>query len=153
MIRTPRQCADESDANATILAREVGLDMVAYWQPTAASYFDRISKERVVQAVRDGASEQAAQNIARMKKPAMAEAAEAALACKGWLPALLATSAAQDCGVSTTNAERAAQAALFFGRSAGDSLSVCFFARLRDTEISIQPEISKSAYTVSTHTF
>src|ERR1700688_5216983 len=79
MIRTPRQCADESDANATILAREVGLDMVAYWQPTAASYFDRISKERVVQAVRDGASEQAARNIARMKKPAMPEAAGAAL--------------------------------------------------------------------------
>jgi ParB family chromosome partitioning protein len=88
-IRAPRQCADESKANVAVLAREVGLDMVAYWQPTAASYFGRVSKERIVQAVREGASAQAAENIARMKKQAMAEAAEAALTGKGWLPAIL----------------------------------------------------------------
>jgi ParB family chromosome partitioning protein len=93
-IRAPRHCADESQAHAAILASEVGLDMTTYWQPTAASYFGRVSKERIVQAVRDGASAQAAQNIARMKKQAMAEAAEAALTGKGWLPAVLATSAA-----------------------------------------------------------
>jgi ParB family chromosome partitioning protein len=63
--------------------------MRTYWQPTATSYFGRVSKERIVQAVRDGVSEQEAQNIVRLKKPAMAEAAEAALAGKGWLPALL----------------------------------------------------------------
>jgi ParB family transcriptional regulator, chromosome partitioning protein len=63
--------------------------MTAYWQPTASSYFARVSKERIVQAVREAVSEQAAGNIARMKKQAMAEAAEAALAGKGWLPALL----------------------------------------------------------------
>jgi ParB family chromosome partitioning protein len=90
-IRAPRQCNGESEAHAAILAREVGLDMTAYWQPTAASYFGRVSKERIVQAVRERASEQAAQNIARLKKQAMAEAAEAALAGKGWLPALLRT--------------------------------------------------------------
>jgi ParB family chromosome partitioning protein len=88
-IRAPRQSADESEAHATVLAREVGLDMTGYWQPTATSYFGRVSKERIVQAVREVASEQAAQNIARMKKQAMAEAAEAALTGKGWLPALL----------------------------------------------------------------
>ncbi len=88
-IRAPRQCADESEANAAILAREVALDMTTYWQPTAASYLGRVSKERIVQAVREGASDQAAENIAHMKKQAMAEAAAAALAEKGWLPALL----------------------------------------------------------------
>ena len=93
-IRAPRQSADESEANAALLARDVGLDMKAYWQPTATSYFGRVSKERIVEAVRNGVSEQAAQNIVRLKKPAMAEAAEAALAGKGWLPALLAVSAA-----------------------------------------------------------
>jgi ParB family transcriptional regulator, chromosome partitioning protein len=93
-IRAPRQSADESEAHAAILAREVGLDMTAYWQPTATSYFGRVSKERIVEAVRDGVSEQAAENIVRLKKPAMAEAAETALAGKGWLPALLAASAA-----------------------------------------------------------
>lgn len=93
-IRTPRQCNDESEGNAAVLAREVGLDMKTYWQPTATSYFGRVSKERIVEAVRHGVSEQAAQNVVRLKKPAMAEAAEAALAGKGWLPALLAASAA-----------------------------------------------------------
>jgi ParB family chromosome partitioning protein len=88
-IRAPRQSADESEAHAAILAREVGLDMAAYWQPTAAAYFGRVSKERIVQAVREGISPQAADNIARMKKPAMAEAAEVALSGKGWLPPLL----------------------------------------------------------------
>jgi ParB family chromosome partitioning protein len=92
-IRTPRHSADESEANAAILAREVGLDMVAYWQPTAASYFDRVSKDRIVQAVREGVSAQSADNIARMKKQSMAEAAEAVLAGKGWLPSVLRTAA------------------------------------------------------------
>lgn len=105
-IRAPRQSSGESEAHAGILAREVRLDMVAYWQATASSYFGRVSKECIVQAVREGASGQAAENIARMKKQAMAEAAEAALAGKGWLPALLAASAAAQ--------ERAAlKAALF----------------------------------------
>jgi ParB family chromosome partitioning protein len=93
-IRTPRQSADESEGHAAVLAREVGLDMAAYWQPTATSYFGRVSKERIVEAVRDGVSKQAADNIVRLKKPAMAEAAEAALAGKGWLPTLLTASAA-----------------------------------------------------------
>jgi ParB family chromosome partitioning protein len=88
-IRAPRQYADESEAHAAILARETGLDLGAYWQPTAASYFGRVSKERILEAVREGVSPQAADNIARMKKPAMAEAAEAALSGKGWLPPLL----------------------------------------------------------------
>jgi ParB family transcriptional regulator, chromosome partitioning protein len=82
---------DRSDAlaHADVLACEVALDMTAYWQPTAAGYFNRVSKDRIVQAVREGVSGQAAQNIASMKKPAMAEAAEAALKGKGWLPVIL----------------------------------------------------------------
>jgi ParB family chromosome partitioning protein len=88
-LHTPRQHVNGSQAHAAVLAREVGLDMTAYWQPTAASYFGRVSKERIVRAVREGVSEQAAHNIARMKKQAMADAAEAALTGKGWLPELL----------------------------------------------------------------
>jgi ParB family chromosome partitioning protein len=92
-VRAPRQFGEGREGHAAALAREVRLDMTAYWQPTA-SYFGRISKERIVQAVRDGVSEQAAQNIVRMKKPAMADAAEAALSGKGWLPEVFVTSAA-----------------------------------------------------------
>lgn len=36
-LRTPRQCADESEVNAALLAREVGLDMTAYWRLAADS--------------------------------------------------------------------------------------------------------------------
>jgi ParB family transcriptional regulator, chromosome partitioning protein len=78
-------------AHAGVLAREVALNMTAYWQPTAAGYFNRVSKDRIAEAVREGVSAQAAQNIANMKKPAMAEAAEAALKGKGWLPFVLRT--------------------------------------------------------------
>ena len=92
-IRAPRQSTGESEAHADILAREVRLDMTAYWQPTAASYFGRVSKDRIVRAVSEGVSDQAAENIANMKKPAMAEAAEAALAGKGWLPLVLRNAA------------------------------------------------------------
>jgi ParB family chromosome partitioning protein len=63
--------------------------MTAYWQPTAASYFSRVSKERIAQAVREAVSGQVAENIARMKKQAMAEAAVVALAGKGWLSSIL----------------------------------------------------------------
>jgi len=83
-----RSQASEAHSNNMLLAREVGFDMRAYWQPSA-SYFGRVSKERIVQAVRKGVSEQTAQNIARIKKQAMAEAEAAALSGKGWLPALL----------------------------------------------------------------
>ncbi len=79
----------EALAHADVLAREVALDMTAYWQPSAAGYFNRVSKDRIAEAVREGVSAQAAQNIAGMKKPAMAEAAEAVLKGKGWLPVLL----------------------------------------------------------------
>jgi ParB family chromosome partitioning protein len=93
-IRSPRdRTADEAEANAAILAREVGLDKTACWQPTARSYLGRVRKERIIESVRNGASQQAADNIVRLNKPAMAEATEAALAGKGWLPALLASSA------------------------------------------------------------
>jgi ParB family transcriptional regulator, chromosome partitioning protein len=79
----------EALSHAGVLSREVALDMTAYWQPSAAGYFNRVSKDRIAEAVREGVSVQAAQNIASMKKPAMAEAAEAALKGKGWLPLIL----------------------------------------------------------------
>ena len=92
-IRVRGHDADGSEAHATTLAREVGLDMTAYWQPTASSYFGRVSKERIVQAVCEAVSEQEAQKVAGLKKQAMAEAAEAVLAGKNWLPAGLRSAA------------------------------------------------------------
>jgi ParB family chromosome partitioning protein len=87
-IRAPRRSNDEANSHADILAHDVGLDMTAYWQPRAGNYLMRVSKERILEALREGGMNDV-QAIARLKKPAMAEAAETALTGKGWLPALL----------------------------------------------------------------
>jgi len=81
----------EALAHANVLAQEIALDMTAYWQPTAANYLGRVSKERILEAVREGASDIEARGIAGLKKSAMTEAAEKALAGKPWLPVLLRT--------------------------------------------------------------
>lgn len=78
-------------ATADNLAQAVALDMTAHWRPTARTYLGRVSKAQIVEAVREGVSEEAAHRIAGMKKQAMAEAAEQLLAGTGWLPALLRT--------------------------------------------------------------
>jgi len=85
-IRTARAGAL---AHADMLSREIGLDMAAYWQPSAANYLARVSKEQIMEAVREAVTEQAAKNIVTMKKADMANAAEGLLSGKGWLPALL----------------------------------------------------------------
>ncbi|WP_413207959.1 ParB/RepB/Spo0J family partition protein [Rhodospirillum sp. A1_3_36] len=69
------------------LARETGLDMVeAGWRPTAANYLGRVPKARILDAVREGAGENAAQRIDHLKKDDMAREAERLLADSGWLP-------------------------------------------------------------------
>jgi ParB family chromosome partitioning protein len=74
-------------AQAERLARVTGLDMVAAgWRPTTANYFGRVTKARIVEAVREGAGERAAQLIDHMKKGDMAKEAERLLANTGWLP-------------------------------------------------------------------
>jgi ParB family chromosome partitioning protein len=77
-----------SPTHADTLAREIGLDMTAYWQPSAANYLTRVSKERILEALREGGAGDVAV-IAKLKKPAMAEAAEKQLLDKGWLPQIL----------------------------------------------------------------
>jgi ParB family chromosome partitioning protein len=78
----------EALAHAGLLAKEAGLDMTAYWRPSAANYFLRVSKDRIIEALRESGAENV-ENIARLKKAAMAEATEATVAGKGWLPTLL----------------------------------------------------------------
>jgi ParB family chromosome partitioning protein len=92
VMRLPKQRSEPAAAaHADVLAQTLALDMTATWTPTVASYFGRVSKERIIEAVREGVSPEAANNIAGMKKQAMAEAAEQRLAGTGWLPELLRT--------------------------------------------------------------
>ena len=69
------------------LARATGLDMVDVgWRPTVGNYLGRVTKPRILQAVREGAGDQAAQLIDHLKKGDMAKEAERLLAESGWLP-------------------------------------------------------------------
>jgi len=56
------------------------------WTPTVDGYLGRVTKARILQAVRDAKGEPAAERIAPLKKGEMAEQAEALLAGSGWLP-------------------------------------------------------------------
>ena len=86
-------------AQAKRLADATGLDMVAAgWRPTVGNYFGRVTKARIVEAVREGAGERAAQLIDHMKKGDMAKEAERLLADSGWLPEPLRPT---DVGVET----------------------------------------------------
>jgi ParB family transcriptional regulator, chromosome partitioning protein len=84
-------------AQADRLARAVGLDMVeAGWQPTVETYLGRVTKPRILEAVREAKGEQAAQLIDHLKKAAMAKEAERLLDSTGWLPEPLRTAEAAD---------------------------------------------------------
>ncbi|WP_374252982.1 ParB/RepB/Spo0J family partition protein [Xanthobacter sp.] len=74
-------------AQADRLARATGMDMVAAgWKPTVGNYLGRVTKPRILAAVREGAGERAAQLIDHLKKGDMAKEAERLLAETGWLP-------------------------------------------------------------------
>ena len=74
-------------SQADRLTKATGLDLVeAGWRPTFGNYLNRVTKPRILQAVREGAGEQAAQLIDHLKKGDMAKEAERLLADTGWLP-------------------------------------------------------------------
>lgn len=79
------------------LARATGLDMVEVgWRPTADNYFGRVTKPRILDAVREAKGEETAQLIDHLKKPDMAKEAERLLADSGWLPEPLRLPALDD---------------------------------------------------------
>jgi len=82
-----RQGLDRRLAEADRLARAVRLDMVeAGWTPSVDNYLGRVTKPRIVEAVREGVGEPAAQLLGHLKKAEMAKEAERLLAGSGWLP-------------------------------------------------------------------
>ena len=78
--------------HADRLATAVELDMVsAGWVPTVDTYLGRVTKARIVGAMREAKGDQAADRILPLKKPEMAAEAETLLAGSGWLPEPLRT--------------------------------------------------------------
>ena len=90
-VRDPHDRRPGAWAHAETLATLVGLDMTGTWTATAASYFSRVSKARVLEAVTEATSAEEAGRIAAFKKVDMADAAERLVEGSGWLPPLLRT--------------------------------------------------------------
>jgi ParB family transcriptional regulator, chromosome partitioning protein len=69
------------------IARTIGHDMVADgWKPTVANYLGRVTKPRILEAVRQARGEEMVGLINHLKKGDMAKEAERLLDGTGWLP-------------------------------------------------------------------
>ena len=90
-VRDPHDRRPGALAQAETLATVVGLDMAGTWVATASSYFSRVAKARVLEAVTEAVNPEEAGRIAGLKKADMAEAAERLVEGKGWLPVPLRT--------------------------------------------------------------
>lgn len=95
-VKLPWDRRPRALATSDRLAEAVALDMTGYWRPTVRSYLGRVTKARILEAVSEGVSAEAAERMADMKKVDMAEAAEQLLAATDWLPALLRTGKPQE---------------------------------------------------------
>lgn len=89
----------EHDAPGKVLAQAVGLDMAAWWKPTAEGYFSHVSKAVILEAVQQFAPGQVTR-LAKLKKADIASEAERLAEGTGWMPAMFkregSTDAAQD---------------------------------------------------------
>lgn len=94
-VRSPMDRRPGAWAHAEVLASAAGLDMTTTWSATAASYFSRVTKPRILEAVGEAEGADAAERISGLKTTEMAEAAEQLVAGTGWLPSLLRTGPAE----------------------------------------------------------
>ncbi|MHC2283853.1 ParB family chromosome partitioning protein [Bradyrhizobium diazoefficiens] len=95
-VKLPFDLRPRALAAASLLAGAVTLDMTGYWRPTVQSYLGRVTKAGILEAVREGAGEEAAERLSGMKKIEMAAAAEQFLAATDWLPSVLRTVKTED---------------------------------------------------------
>ncbi|PJL68664.1 chromosome partitioning protein ParB [Stenotrophomonas maltophilia] len=91
-VVTPRATQRQPGAE---LAQAVGLDMAAWWKPTADGYFRHISKAVILEAVGEFAPEHVTR-LAKLKKGDIASEAERLADSTGWMPAVFKTEDADD---------------------------------------------------------
>lgn len=91
VVKQPWENKPQAQTTGNRLAAALALDMRQHWTPTVRSYLGRVTKAHILAAVREAVGNEAAERIADMKKPQMAEAAEQLLAETEWLPPLLRT--------------------------------------------------------------
>ena len=86
-VVTPRASQRQPGAE---LAQAVGLDMAAWWKPTAEGYFQHVSKATILQAVGEYAPEHVTR-LSKLKKGDIASEAERLAEGSGWMPAVFQT--------------------------------------------------------------
>ncbi|KGA34575.1 ParB N-terminal domain-containing protein [Pectobacterium polaris] len=87
------------------LAQAVGLDMAAWWKPTADGYFQHVPKAAILEAVEQYAPAHVTR-LAKLKKGDIASEAERLADGTGWMPAIFRTEAPQqDAQVVTADEE------------------------------------------------
>jgi ParB family chromosome partitioning protein len=79
------ECVSPTDA----LARAAGLDVREWWTPSVDNYLGSVPKARILAVVTEAVSGHAAAPLAKLKKAAIAKAAEQQLVGTGWLPTIL----------------------------------------------------------------
>ncbi|MCA5918367.1 ParB N-terminal domain-containing protein [Pectobacterium brasiliense] len=88
------------------LAQAVGLDMAAWWQPTADGYFQHVPKAAILEAVGEFAPEHVTR-LAKLKKADIASEAERLADGTGWMPAIFAAEATQQAAQEVVTDEAA----------------------------------------------
>ncbi|KGB99874.1 ParB/RepB/Spo0J family partition protein [Burkholderia cepacia] len=83
-VVTPRATAQQPGAE---LAQAVGLDMAAWWKPTAEGYFRHIAKPAILEAVNQYAPAHVTR-LSKLKKGDIASEAERLADGTGWMPAV-----------------------------------------------------------------
>jgi len=91
-VVTPRATAHQPGKELT---QAVGLDMAAWWQPTAEGYFKHVSKAVILQAMGEYAPEHVAR-LAKLKKADIASEAERLADGTGWMPAIFKAEGSQE---------------------------------------------------------
>ncbi len=91
-VVTPRATPHQPGAE---LAQAVGLDMAAWWKPTAEGYFKHVSKAVILDAVGAFAPESVTR-LAKLKKADIASEAERLADGTGWMPAIFKAAGSQD---------------------------------------------------------
>ncbi|EPQ4339110.1 TPA: ParB/RepB/Spo0J family partition protein [Pseudomonas aeruginosa] len=102
-VVTPRATQHQPGAE---LAQAVGLNMAAWWQPTADGYFQHAPKAAILEAVGAFAPSHVTR-LAKLKKGDIASEAERLADGTGWMPAIFAAEATQQAAQEVVTDEAA----------------------------------------------
>ena len=102
-VVTPRATQHQPGAE---LAQAVGLNMAAWWQPTADGYFQHVPKAAILEAVGAFAPSHVTR-LAKLKKGDIASEAERLADGTGWMPAIFAAEATQQAAQEVVTDEAA----------------------------------------------